>query len=244
MITVVSGYWDLKTSKYDKETYEKWMENSLSINAPYVFFCEDEHIDLIKKLRPYPTMFIKKSINDFYFKNKYNFTSDYTHEKHCPSVELGLIWLEKIRLVKEASEKDNYGNEWYAWLDSGICTFRDNKAPSEVWPNPKKIFKLKKNALNYTRAIESKGLDLNVLKNSEYIHIVTGTWIIHKSMINKLLNLFERYFNAVRDESLKNNKNYFLCLSDQVVWTRMFLEKPNFFNRMGDDYGKIVNVLY
>lgn len=243
MITVVSGYWDLNKSKYDKETYKKWMENSLSINAPYVFFCEDENVDFIKNLRPHPTIFIKKSINDFYF-NKYNFTIDYIHGRHCPSVELGLIWLEKIRLVKEASETDKFGNEWYAWLDSSICTFRDNKPTQSVWPNPNKLKKLKKNALNYTSTPEHEGKDLKILKDSKYIHIITGTWIVHKSMIDKLCKLFERYLGLVRDEAIKNDRNIFLCLSDQVVWTRMLIEKPEYFNKVGSGYGEIVNLLY
>jgi len=242
MITIVSGYWELKNSKFNPETYGKWMENALKINAPYVFFTTKNMIPFVKKYRKHPTMFIEKTIDDFYFK-RYNFDERYVHPFHVPSIELGLIWLEKISLVKEASEKDPFGNEWYAWIDAAVCTYREKEPPTRQWPDKKKAEKLlKKECLNYTTSLGYLHLNLNDIKKGDYQHRVSGTWIIHKTFIPRFCDWFEVFMKKIILEFRK--KNHYAVLSDQVIWTRMMMDKPKLFNCVGTGYGEILNILY
>ena len=70
-------------------------KNTLKINCPYVFFGDKNTIKLVKQFRQeLQTYYIEYEIKDFYmykYKNKM-----ITHKIHCPSIELNLIWNEKI----------------------------------------------------------------------------------------------------------------------------------------------------
>ena len=64
-LTLVSGYWIVKNKHNEK--YNKWFENSLLINCPYVFFCDNNSIDIIKQYRKdLPTYYVILNINEFY----------------------------------------------------------------------------------------------------------------------------------------------------------------------------------
>ena len=63
-LTFVSGYWNVK-NKHDNRFY-KWFENALKVNGPYVFFCDKETKEVIKKYRgDLPTYFIEYNLSDF-----------------------------------------------------------------------------------------------------------------------------------------------------------------------------------
>jgi hypothetical protein len=79
----------------------EWFENSLQINCPYVFFGNKETIEIVKQYRKsLPTFYIEYDIQDF-VTNKYKHKM-LTHPIHCPSVELNMIWNEKIFLIQKA----------------------------------------------------------------------------------------------------------------------------------------------
>ena len=98
MLTCVSCYFAVK-NKHDNK-YLKWFENTLSINCPYVFFTNSKSINIIKKYRKdLPTYYVKCKIEDF-FTYKYR-NRMITHQTHCPSIELNLIWNEKIFMIQK-----------------------------------------------------------------------------------------------------------------------------------------------
>jgi len=65
-VILVSAYWHLSESKYGKSmeesagVYKKWMKNSTSINAPFVFYTSSKEKNLLQSLRgnPLPTLWI------------------------------------------------------------------------------------------------------------------------------------------------------------------------------------------
>ena len=69
MLTVVSGFWDVK-SKFNKDSnnaYLKWFQNSLLINCPYVFYGTSDVIQIVREIRKdLPTYYIEFEIKDFY----------------------------------------------------------------------------------------------------------------------------------------------------------------------------------
>ena len=143
-LTLVSGYWVIP-NKHDNKFFE-WFDRTLKINCPYVFFGNEESINIVKKYREgLPTHYVLLEIKDFYTYKYYD--SIQTHPIHCPSKELNLGWNEKLFLIQKAKDMDIFGSEFYGWVDAGICIYRDIMPPSNKFPDENKLLKLPKDKL-------------------------------------------------------------------------------------------------
>ena len=233
--TCVSGYWFVDNKHGNK--FNDWFNNTLAINCPYVFFTSKDNIEKIKSFRKeYPTYFIEKNIIDF---KTYKLNmSNHTNSSHVPSKELGLIWLEKINLVLEASIINPYKSEWFCWIDAGICIYRDVAPSDKPFPNPNKMHLLSKTQINYCKTDNISNEELNKIKEWKYIHNVSGNFIIHISIIKKIHNLFYKYLDMCILET-----NNFICYSEQCILSRIFIDYPDLFNKIGDSYGQIISIL-
>jgi hypothetical protein len=234
--TCVSGFWNVSNKHGNK--FNDWFKNTLAINCPYVFFTAKENIKTIHKFRKdYTTYFIEKNINDF---KTYNLNmKNKIHNTHVPSKELGLIWLEKMNLVLEASIVNPYKSVWFCWIDSGICIYRDKTPPLSPFPNPNKMHLLSSTQINYCTSETISNDNLNKIKNWEYIHNISGTsFILHISLIKKIYDLFYNYLNKCINET-----NEFICYSDQCIWSHIYVDYPELFNKIGDGYGNIIKEL-
>ena len=230
--TCVSGFWNVNNKHGNK--FNDWFKNTLAINCPYVFFTKNENIDMIKKYRKdYPTYFIERNIEDFKT-YKLNMNNN-THESHVPSKELGLIWLEKMNLVLEASIINPYNSEWFCWIDAGICVYRDTAPSNNIFPNPNKIHLLSKTKINYSSSNHIDNNELNTIKQWNYVHNISGTFILHISIIKNIWNLFYQYLKLCISET-----NEYVCYSDQCIWTRIYIDYPELFNKIGNGYGQII----
>ena len=69
---------------------------------------------------------------------------------HCPSVELNLIWNEKIFLIQRALELNIFESDYFIWIDAGISIFRDITPPSYSFPNINKLINLPKDKFIYS----------------------------------------------------------------------------------------------
>ena len=233
--TCVSGFWNVINKHGNK--FNVWFQNTLAINCPYVFFTAKENIETIKKIRKdYPTYFIEKNISDF---KTYNLNmKNKIHNTHVPSKDLGLIWLEKMNLVMEASLINPYHSEWFCWIDSGICIYRDKSPPLTSFPNPNKMHLLSKTQINYCTSETISNDELNKIKQWEYVHKISATFIIHISIIKQINDLFYKYLDICISET-----NEFTCYSEQCILTRIYVDYPELFNKIGDSYGKIIDEL-
>jgi hypothetical protein len=191
---------------------------------------------IINNRHSYPTYYINKTIQDFKT-YQLNMTNE-THDIHCPSRELGFIWLEKINLVLEASCLNPYQSEWFCWIDAGICIYREEEPPTSKFPNPQNIHKLSKTKINYCSSEQVDYTTLETIKKWDYIHNISGTFVLHISIIPNICELFYEYLEKCRKEA-----NTFVCYSDQCIWTHMFVDKPYLFNKVGDGYGSIIQEL-
>lgn len=231
MTTCVSGYWAVK-NKHDNN-YNKWFKNTLAVNCPYVFFSNREGIEFIKQFRQgLPTHFIELEIKDF---ECYKYKSILkTHPGHCPSVELNLIWHEKLFLIKRASELNPFNSEWFHWIDAGQCIYRDEAPPCSVFPTPGKIDKLPKDMFIYSSSdayIEGK-----VSKTNYYHHIAGTSYLLHKTLINKFILIYKEYL-----EKLSNSSS---VITDQIVLTHIYKDNKELFHKLCDGYGEVTRELY
>jgi hypothetical protein len=231
MLTCVSAYFPVK-NKHDNK-YLKWFENTLSINCPYVFFTNSKYIDIIKKYRKHlPTYYVDCEIEDF-FTYKYR-NQMITHQIHCPSVELNLIWNEKIFMIKKAYEINPFNSEWFQWIDAGICTYRDNLPPNITFPNINKLNLFPKDKFIYSSSNEYIN---NLVTKTNYYHHISGTsYLIHKSLINRFVDIYQLYLDKLVD---KDN-----IWTDQLLLTHIHKDNPDLFFKLCDGYGEIVKYLF
>uniref|UniRef100_A0A6C0HNE2 Uncharacterized protein n=1 Tax=viral metagenome TaxID=1070528 RepID=A0A6C0HNE2_9ZZZZ len=237
LITFVSGYWNVN-NKYNNK-YDEWFKNTLVINAPYIFFCTNETKQWIETQnfrQSYPTHFIEKNITDFKT-SQLNMSND-IHAVHVPSKELGFVWLEKINLVLESSVLNPYKTEWFAWIDAGICVFRDKAPPTTECPNINKMDLLAKDKFNYCTSDGEKP-DSSIKQWNNTHNISGGIFVLHISFIPIFHDLFYKYLNKCISET-----NTFTCYSDQIILAHIFYDSPELFNKISNGYGTLIHELY
>jgi hypothetical protein len=232
-LTCVSCYYPVK-NKYG-DSYKEWFKTSLNINCPYVFFSTKEGIEYIKPFRKgHPTYYIEYNIEDFFtYKYKEKMKVD---EMHCPSVELNLIWNEKIFMIQKAYQLNPYKTEWFKWIDAGICIYRDIMPPQTPFPNATTLNKLPKYMFIYS---SSNNIipDLNEINPTNYYHHVCGTsYLLHSNIINDFAELYEKYMDKLVDT---NN-----IWTDQVILTHIFKHNTKIFYKIADGYGELNRALF
>jgi hypothetical protein len=218
-ITFVSGYWKIP-GKFDNSKYSEWFKNTLAINEKYIFFCDKEDIDYIKPYRKNKTtVFIDYPLESFYSKNFIK--NDWSDENNIVRNKyLGQVWNEKMYLVRLAKDLDKSPTEFYAWVDAGICIFREKEPPT------KKIV-LEDNTLPHDK------LCYSYVKEKD--HNVSGTFfIMHRSIIDKIVKLYYSYLTNCTKT----------CGSDQHIFTYMLNDYPELFYKMSEGYGENLNILY
>ena len=228
-MTCVSGYWKVK-NKHDNK-FEDWFKNTLKINCPYIFFGDEESIELVKKYRGnLPTYYVKLNIEDFItykYKNKMVIDS-----RHCPSIELNLIWNEKIFMIQRSLKINPFSSNYFCWVDAGINVYREIKPPSTYFPNLDKLNKLPKDKFIYCSSIEltlidliwkqEKVFDKEKFKKGKYHlqHHISGTYILHKNIINKFAKIYQSYLKLIDKNDI---------YTDQVILTLLLKITKNCF---------------
>jgi len=230
-MTCVSGYW-IVNNKHGENYTRKWLQNSLQINCPYIFFSDKETIEIIKNYRKHlPTFYVEYNIQDF-VTNAYK-DKIVTDLMHCPSVELNLIWNEKIFMVKKALELNPFSSDFFCWVDAGICVYRDIPPPITAFPNIDKLNKLPNDKFIYS---SSNSYDRNQVRTDSYYHHVSGTYILNKNIIHDFAKLYEEYLDKLLD-----TPNIW---TDQVILTHIFKDCEHLFYKLCDGYGEIFPYLY
>ena len=229
-VTCVSCYYKIKNKHGDK--YDAWFKNTLAINCPYVFFSNKEGIEYIKQFRgTYPTYYVELNMEDFRtykYKNKI-----LTHPIHCPSAELKMVWDEKIYLIQRASTLNPFGSDWFQWIDAGICTYRDAYPPQTPFPDVRKLAQLPTDKFIYS---SSQPYKRALVTMTNYYHHISGTsYILHKSIIDRFVELYGVYLEQLID---KDNK-----WTDQDILTHIYKDNPDMFFRLCDGYGEVTRFL-
>jgi len=174
---------------------------------------------------------VECQIEDFYnykFKDKI-----LTHEIHCPSVELNMIWNEKIFMIKKAKDINPFNSTWFHWIDAGICVYRDLRPPERAFPNPGKMYNLPKDKFIYS---QSEPYNEEQTRVDNYYHHISGTYLLHKDLIDSFTSLYKVYL----DKHMGLNNIW----TDQVILTHMYKDKPSYFHKLCDGYGEIAKFLY
>ena len=223
-LTCVSAYFPVK-GKHGHASFVDWFKNTLSINLPYVFFTNKDTIEIIKSFRKdLPTHYIECEIEDFYtYKYKDRMISD---PKHCPSIEVNLIWNEKIIMIQKAKDLNPFNSEWFKWIDAGICSLRD-KTTFKL--NEKLLQDLPKDKFVFSCSDSHNYYEAAVAKDNYYHHIAGTSFVIHNTLVNTFVELYKLYLENLVD---KNN-----IWTEQVILTHIYKDYPNLFFKLGEGYG-------
>jgi len=228
-LTCVSCFFEIKNKHGNK--FYSWFENTLKINSPYIIFGDKKSLNKIKKYREgFLTHYVEIEISDFYTFKYYN--NIQTHTNHCPSKELNLIWNEKLFFMEKAKNLNIFNSDYFAWVDAGICNYRNSKPPNEPFPNINKLTLLSSNKFNFTSS-ESPYYNYH----EGYYHYISGTYVLHKSFISE----FIKYYKETCDKYLSLNDWIY---TDQVLLTKIYNENKSLFRHVGHGYGEIINLLY
>jgi hypothetical protein len=230
-LTCVSTYFPVKNKH--NSNYNEWFKNSLSISAPYIFFTTKEHFDFIKSFRKdLPTYFIESRIEDFVtYKYKDRMVP---HPFDCPSVELNLIWNEKIFMMQKAVAINPFHSEWFHWIDAGICIYRDELPPTVEFPDMNKLSRLPKDKFIYS---SSNNINNNLITPTNYYHYIAGTsYLLHASLVDRFANIYNTYLDKLID---KRN-----IWTDQVVLSHICKDYPFLFYKLCDGYGEVTRCLF
>jgi hypothetical protein len=229
-LTCVSCYYPIKNKHGNR--FLTWFKNTLSINCPYVIFGNKEGLEIVQQFRgTLPTHYIEMDIQEFTtYKYKDRMV---THPLHCPSVELNLVWNEKIFMIEKALAVNPFNSEWFMWIDAGICTFRD-KSPSTEQADMSVFQTLPKEKIIYC---ESSPYIPELVTRLSYYHHVSGTsYIIHRDLIELCAWQYETYLNR-----LVSTDNIW---TDQLIWTHIFKDSPDLFYKWFTGYGESARYLF
>ena len=102
--------------------------NSLQINAPYVFYSDEDDegvLPILKALRNesfFDTKWVHRSFKNFRLANY--------SEEFSPQEQ---VWMEKVQMMYDTYKRFPK-TSWHAWIDSGINTYRHFAPPTARWP--------------------------------------------------------------------------------------------------------------
>ena len=231
-VTVVSSHYDIKLGKRKSFHYRQWWPQTLALNCPYMLFT-DSHLvakALLKARNSLPTIVIYRNLNDS-FATQY-ILENMTIRQHVPSIELGIIWAEKMELIKIASDINPFQSEWFAWVDSGNALYRKIKMPNIYWPNAMALEMLPKNKFLHTASWFPWGV----------VEVAGTAFMLHQDMI---VDFREKWINKYSwCQKTHPIKNYYNCASDQYILTRLKHQFPSLFYQIGYGYGDLVRKLF
>ena len=112
--------------------------------------------------------------------------------------------------------------------------FRNIKPSQYEFPNKLKINNLPKDKFIYSSSNE---YNQDLVSKICYYHHISGTsYIVHKNIINKFVDIYKLFLDKLVD---KNN-----IWTDQVILTHIFHDNPTIFFKLCDGYGSVTEYLF
>lgn len=126
LATVVTAFYEIP-SKFHSEQYWIWIKNFISVvEGPIVLFTSSDLVVRFKELIPESRrdriVIIVKEFKDLHhnkFRNEYQKSLDLDYQKGH-SIDLYIIWAEKVKFVMKAIEINPFNTDRFVWCDIGI----------------------------------------------------------------------------------------------------------------------------
>ena len=239
-VTLVTGLFQIDNNRHKFEDYFIWVNKLLQINKPIIFFTQSNLSSILKEKRPKKydkkTIFIEKNISEFYsYKNylqafKETYIIDIAKFKH--TVELYIVWSEKVNFLNESIEKNYFKSKYFFWVDAGLLRKEDIIKFVNDWPCIEKLKKDPRVILNGIRKI----------KNNEYNKLMNFDIITHYKFMNDY-NVAAGFFGG-RYDYLKQFIKYYYEILELFYKNKVFIgSEQNLFTIVGYSHPEIVNII-
>ena len=236
-VTIISGHWKLEHSKHAMNEYSRWWKHILGINAPMVFYSNDQDIvNTVSKIRhpiKKPTSYIYRDTREEMYPLFPEY-KDHWASHDVPGKDVGIIWLNKIFMIKDAIATNTFETDWFVWCDAGNAWYR--KPPSvgpQIWPHPDATSNLPMDKFIYT----SSWLPFKY-------HSVAGTAFMYHSDVAPVI---EDYFMEAWSDCVsacKWKRDCALCGSDQILLSMIKKKHPELFFQAGYGYGNLIEYMF
>ena len=151
-LITLSTCWYVLKSKFNVNTYVKWIQNFLSIvnnfnlviytnyeSISYLLPLIDKKNDKIKVIIKPIEEFYTYKYKDYWIKNHESSNMDLHRETDW---KLNMLWNEKVFFVNETIQQKYFTTLYYGWCDIGYFRNRTNDFNTsrlQNWPNPEKL---------------------------------------------------------------------------------------------------------
>ena len=225
-VTVVSAYWHVGTNSRRLKNYNKWMSNALRINAPMVFFYEDDAVQTyIASIRnDLPTHFVRLHSANFTVKPLYN--SSWIHGELSPNPAVNLIKLERAFILERASQMNVFNSCWVAWMDATVSPYRMKRPGSRAWPALESLRTLPRDKTMYTIIPEQK---------FEFSTLAFMCAVEHAESLRKMMETVISLCTVQVSD--------WRCGFDQSIFTWARDNYPHAFHQLGEGRGELMHLL-
>jgi len=236
-ITFATCWYNMK-SKFDINTYKRWMSNFLNNvnNFNLVIFTNKESFSLIDDVVDKNNKNIKIIVKEYeefetwkqrenWIKNHKNNNTLNENSRWNIDWKLNMLWSEKINFVKYVKDNKIFETEWYGWCDIGYFRGGNNLSAQEIknWPNKNKINELNKGKIyyglpgsrtdlnNYVKMLldkNEKGFAKRLIPEGQ-VSIAGGFFISHKEKIDWWSKIFyNRLYEYFNNNVLVKDDQY------------------------------------
>lgn len=249
-LLVVTGYWKMKSKRGNADAsdklYSSCMNKVLSLNTPIAVFGDNVGLQKLQMARGSLTFAStsKVAIEDMEpcvsARNVLN-SSRFIHRMHVPNIVLGCLWDAKMDMLRRAAAT-HIGYKWYAWLDAcmghGAVRFNHDDTP---WPTMAALQKLPSDKVtvsySHQRTCEKCRGDWH------YCHCIAGTaFVVPATLVEKVAQKFYKKVRECLDSFADSSEGGYMCFSDQVIFTKLFLEEPALFFFTSQGYGAVATL--
>lgn len=249
---VTTAYWNIESKRGSAEesdaVYRTCMADVMTLNAPLVIYGDAKALNEMQNARgdavPALVGATQLKIEELtpcseHRQMLFADSQKFTNENDVPTVELGCIWDGKPGLLARSAQ-DQPGYAWYLWQDvcmgHGEIAFNHSSAP---WPSPERIQQLPQNRITVSYSEENRCEDCR--GHWRYCHCLAGTsFVVPGAMVMQFAGNFSKKVAECLEAFAFVDTGAFVCLSDQVIMTKMLLDNPDVFFISSSGYGSVV----
>lgn len=251
-LLVTTAYWKIKSKLGEPSESDAWyngcMWDLMSLRAPLVTYGDAYGLNEMRAARDKAGMAaalgeVEANISELdpcagSRDDLWGHPEKYTNSDDVPSVDLGCLWDSKPGMLAQ-SARDHPDYEWYAWLDvclgHGVIPWNHGDHP---WPNPEKLEALRNDRIAVSFSTEDNCESCR--EGWAYCHCLAGTaFVVPRSLVGWLAESFSQKVRDCLQAFSEKEVGAYVCLSDQVILTKLYLESPDAFFVGSSGYGAV-----
>jgi len=249
-LLATTGYWRIPSKRGDVNqsdaVYNQCMTHVMTLNCPLAIYGSPDTLKEMQHARgtvePPLRDTVALSVDQLgpcaAHQELWKHASKYTNQYDVPSVELGCVWDGKPGLLAR-SARQHSGYKWHAWVDvcmgHGVVPFPHGSAP---WPSSQRLHELPEDMITVSYSGQNGCEECR--EGWTYCHCIAGTaFVVPDALVEDFASNFSQKVDACLAAFDQEDTGAYVCLSDQVVFTKLMLENPQLFFFSSAGYGSV-----